>query len=238
VAQRHQLLRTDFEEQASAECVEELRATFGHVLPERAVVVLSDYAKGALRDSTEFIALARSRGGHVLVDPKGSDFARYRGADVLKPNAMELKLAAGPWGDEPELHAKCMALRRRLRLGALLVTRGEEGMTLFDAQGARHHAAEMREVFDVSGAGDTVIAALAHFVATGHALDDAVRWANRAAGLAVAKFGTAVVTLAELEAAHGSSAAAISPSLGIAPNYACTPSMRTRALRKRGEALQ
>jgi len=204
VAQRHQLLRTDFEEQANAECVELLDAAFNDVLPRGGVVVLSDYAKGALRDAGELIAQARSHGCRVLVDPKGTDFERYRGADLVKPNAIELKSAAGPWRDERELQAKCAALRRRLHLGALLVTRGEDGMTLFDAAGARHHAAEVREVFDVSGAGDTVIAALARFMAAGHAMDDAVRWANRAAGLSVSKFGTAVVSLAELEAAHGS----------------------------------
>jgi rfaE bifunctional protein kinase chain/domain len=236
VAQRHQLLRTDFEEQAGPESVELLDAAFAEVLPARGVVVLSDYAKGALRDAAELIAQARSRGCRVLVDPKGTDFARYRGADLVKPNASELKLAAGAWADERELQLKCLALRRRLRLGALLVTRGEDGMTLFDAGGARHHAAEMREVFDVSGAGDTVIAALARFLAAGHALDEAVRWANRAAGLSVAKFGTAVVSLAELEAAHGSTAPVIAAPLQAEAEAVARPRAR-RAVRAQ-ETLQ
>jgi rfaE bifunctional protein kinase chain/domain len=234
VAQRHQLLRTDFEEQANAECVELLDAAFGEVLPAHGVVVLSDYAKGALRDAGELIAQARSRGLRVLVDPKGTDFERYRGADLVKPNASELKLAAGPWRDERELQAKCASLRRRLRIGALLVTRGEEGMTLFDAAGARHHAAEVREVFDVSGAGDTVIAALARFIAAGHALDDAVRWANRAAGLSVSKFGTAVVTLAELEAQHG----AVRPAAATPAAMETATRPRARRAARVQEALQ
>jgi rfaE bifunctional protein kinase chain/domain len=235
VAQRHQLLRTDFEDRADDECVELLGAAFGRVVPRRGVVVLSDYAKGALRDAPELIALARSRQCRVLVDPKGSDFTRYRNADLVKPNANELKLAAGPWRDEAELHAKCVALRRRLRLGALLVTRGEEGMTLFDANGPRHHAAEVREVFDVSGAGDTVIAALARFLAAGHALDEAVCWSNRAAGLSVAKFGTAVVSLSELEAAHGPIP---TPAEAPTPVAAAPVRVRTRRATNAQEALQ
>jgi rfaE bifunctional protein kinase chain/domain len=203
VAQRHQLLRTDFEEVASAECVADLCATFGDVLPDDGVVVLSDYAKGALRHCGSLIDQAHQHNCLVLCDPKGTDFARYRGADLLKPNAAELRLVVGTWSDEAELQKKCRALRRRLGLAALLVTRGDSGMTLFDAARTRHHPADVRDVFDVSGAGDTVLATLAAFLAAGHALDECVRWANRAAGLAVAKFGTATVTLAELAAAHG-----------------------------------
>jgi rfaE bifunctional protein kinase chain/domain len=238
VSQRHQLLRTDFEDPAADECVEQLGAAFAAALPAGGVVVLSDYAKGALRDCPELIARARRAGCRVLVDPKGSDFTRYRGADLLKPNASELKAAVGAWSDEATLHDKCTSLRRRLRLGALLVTLGDQGMTLFDAKGARHHPAQIREVFDVCGAGDTVIAALARFAAAGHALDAAVQWANRAAGLAVAKFGTAVVSLADLEAAHGSTAvertaAAVPIALGDAP----APRVATRRLRI-GEAVQ
>jgi len=208
VAQRHQLLRTDFEEAASADCVADLCATFADVLPDESVVVLSDYAKGALRHCASLIDQAHQRHCRVLCDPKGTEFARYRGADVLKPNAGELRAVVGAWSDETELQIKCRLLRRRLGLGALLVTRGDAGMTLFDAARTRHHAADVRDVFDVSGAGDTVLATLAAFLAAGHALDECVRWANRAAGLAVAKFGTATVTLDELAAAHGALPAA------------------------------
>jgi D-glycero-beta-D-manno-heptose-7-phosphate kinase len=203
VAQRHQLLRTDFEEQAAEDCVAELHARYAELVPTGGVVVFSDYDKGALRHCAELIALARARGCRVLVDPKGTDFTRYRGADVLKPNHKELQAAAGACRDERELQRRCMALRRRLDIGAVLLTRGEQGMTLFQHAGVRHHPAQVREVFDVSGAGDTVIATLARFLAAGHSLDDSVHWANRAAGLVVAKFGTASITLAELHAAHG-----------------------------------
>ncbi|HEY8977661.1 MAG TPA: D-glycero-beta-D-manno-heptose-7-phosphate kinase [Burkholderiaceae bacterium] len=198
VAQRHQLLRTDFEDLATDDCCRALLQQFSELLPERAIVVLSDYAKGALRDCPEMIALARSRGCTVLVDPKGSDFRRYRHADLVKPNAAELRAVVGDWRDERELQRKCASLRRRLALGTLMVTRGEEGLSLFGAAGARHHRAEAREVFDVCGAGDTVIAALARFLAAGCPLDDSARWANRAAGVAVSRFGTTAVTLAEL----------------------------------------
>jgi len=160
--------------------------------------VLSDYAKGALRDCPELIALARSRGCTVLVDPKGRDFRRYRQADLLKPNAAELRAVVGDWRDARELQRKCASLRKRLAVGTLLVTRGEEGLSVFGAEGARHHRAEAREVFDVCGAGDTVIATLARFLAAGCPLDDCARWANRAAGIAVSRFGTTAVTLAEL----------------------------------------
>jgi len=198
VAQRHQLLRTDFEDQASDDCCGALRQAFGEALPDNAVVVFSDYAKGALRDCPELIALARGRGCMVLVDPKGDDFRRYRHADLVKPNEAELRAVVGTWRDERELHRKCAALRKRLGLGTLLVTRGELGLSVFAADGVRHHPTEAREVFDVCGAGDTVIATLARFLAAGCPPDECARWANRAAGVAVSRFGTTAVTLAEL----------------------------------------
>jgi D-glycero-beta-D-manno-heptose-7-phosphate kinase len=128
VAQRHQLLRTDFEEQATDDCCATLRQAFGELVPDDGVVVLSDYAKGALRDCPELIASARARGCTVLVDPKGADFARYRGAHLVKPNAAELQAVVGPWRDEQELQRKCRSLRKRLQLETLLVTRGELGL--------------------------------------------------------------------------------------------------------------
>ena len=140
----------------------------------------------------------------------------------------------GAWSDEAELQKKCRALRRRLGLGALLVTRGDAGMTLFDAARTRHHAADVRDVFDVSGAGDTVLATLAAFLAAGHALDECVRWANRAAGLAVAKFGTATVTLAELEAAHG----AVPPAQAPARQARARRGRASSDARPTAEALQ
>jgi D-glycero-beta-D-manno-heptose-7-phosphate kinase len=198
VALRHQLLRTDFEEPACDECVSLLMAACADVLPWHGVVVLSDYAKGCLRHCHELIEMACDRGCIVLVDPKGRDFERYRGAWLLKPNAAEVAAVVGEWSTEEEFRAKCSALRRDLALDHLLVTRGDQGMTLFANDGALHLPADVRDVYDVSGAGDTVLATLAHFIARGASAAEATRWANKAAGVVVGKFGTASVTLAEL----------------------------------------
>jgi len=134
----------------------------------------------------------------VLVDPKGADFSRYGGATVITPNRTEFRAVAGEWGSEREFTDKAQRLRRKLKADALLVTRSEQGMTLFERGGRLHVAAQAREVFDVSGAGDTVIATLAVMLAGGSDLGDAVRIANRAAGIVVGKFGTAVVRPDEL----------------------------------------
>ena len=138
----------------------------------------------------------------VLVDPKGSDYARYKNASVITPNRAELEHVIGPWSSEADLRAKAHNLRTELKLEALLLTRSEEGMTLFDAQGELNVPAVAREVFDVTGAGDTVIATLAAMTATGMNLRDAVPIANRAGGIVVGKFGTATVNYGELFAAH------------------------------------
>jgi rfaE bifunctional protein kinase chain/domain len=198
VALRHQLLRTDFEEQADDEVVELLMAACRELLPERAVVLLSDYAKGALRCARELIEDAQARGCLVLVDPKGRDFQRYRGADLLKPNEAEVREVVGDWRDEAGFRARCAKLRRALKLRHLLVTRGETGMTLFGPDGVHHKPAEVREVYDVSGAGDTVLATLAHCLAHGAAMEEAMHWANKAAGVVVGKFGTASVRPEEI----------------------------------------
>jgi rfaE bifunctional protein kinase chain/domain len=144
------------------------------------------------------IAQARAAGKVVLVDPKGSDYARYRGASVITPNRAELQDVIGRWSSEADLRTKAHNLRAALGLDALLLTRSEEGMTLFDAEGELTVKAQAREVFDVTGAGDTVIATLAAMVATGMPLRDAVPIANRAGGIVVGKFGTATVNYEEL----------------------------------------
>ena len=140
----------------------------------------------------------RARSRMVLVDPKGRDYSRYRGATLITPNRVEFALAAGDWRDEPELERRAQTMREQLQLEALLVTRADEGMSLFTAAGALHVPAQAKEVFDVSGAGDTVIATLAVMLGAGAALDEAVRTANRAASIVVGKLGTASVTPAEL----------------------------------------
>jgi rfaE bifunctional protein kinase chain/domain len=136
----------------------------------------------------------------VLIDPKGSDYSRYAGATVITPNRAELQQVIGRWHDEAHLLAQVQALRQDLKLDALLLTRSEEGMSLFDAQGVVHVPALAREVFDVTGAGDTVIATLASLMGAGMSMREAIVWANKAGGIVVGKFGTASVTYQELSA--------------------------------------
>lgn len=158
------------------------------------IVIFSDYGKGALANVRGLILRAKIRGQVVLVDPKGYDWERYRYADVVKPNLDEMRSAIGGWKDERELESKAKALRERLDLGAILLTRAAEGMTLFDASGVTSIASQAREVYDVTGAGDTAIAALAVALARGCDLAQAARYANKAAGVVVGRFGTALAT--------------------------------------------
>jgi rfaE bifunctional protein kinase chain/domain len=198
IGRQQQLLRVDFETAPSHEVLASKLRDFRLMLRRCDVVVLSDYGKGGLTHIANMIAAARSAGKTVLVDPKGDNYARYRGATLLTPNRSEFREIAGRWESESELTAKAQKLRRQLGVEALLVTRSEEGMTLYRRGSRLHVAAQAREVFDVSGAGDTVIATLGVMLASGTALDDAVRVANRAAGIVVGKFGTAVVHPEEL----------------------------------------
>jgi rfaE bifunctional protein kinase chain/domain len=198
VGRQQQLLRIDFETPPSHEVLATQLAEYDRLLPEHDLVILSDYGKGGLTHIEKMIAGARARGKPVLVDPKGEDWVKYRGASVVTPNRAEFRHVVGRWRDEAELAAKAEALRAELELGALLVTRSEEGMSLFTARGATHIPAQAREVYDVSGAGDTVIATLGVLIGAGAELPVAVRIANEAAGVVVGKLGTAVVTPGEL----------------------------------------
>ena len=202
VARNQQLIRIDFEKTPDHEILEAKLAEFEQRLPDCDAVILSDYGKGGLTHITEMIRLARAAGKPVLCDPKGDDYARYAGATIITPNRAELREVVGRWKDEADLAARAQKLRNELGLDAILLTRSEEGMTLFTANGAVHETAKAREVFDVSGAGDTVIATLAVMLACGADLKDAVSLANRAAGIVVGKLGTAVATLAELKASN------------------------------------
>jgi len=172
-------------------------ADFRAALADCDVVLLSDYGKGGLEHIGTMIREARKAGKKVLVDPKGDDYSRYKGATMVTPNLKELRDVVGSWKDERDMHARAQALRGKLKIDALLVTRGEEGMTLF-ARKKLQVKAEKHEVSDVTGAGDTVIATLAVMLAAGQGLEAAVRAANRAGGVKVTKFGTAVVTLREI----------------------------------------
>ncbi len=198
IGRQQQLLRIDFENAPGASALQAKLADFQERLPHCDVVVLSDYAKGALVHVQQMIRAARDAGLTVLVDPKGQDYEKYRGASVLTPNRGEFRDMVGAWVDEADFEQRGHALRERLELDALLVTRSEEGASLFLPGEAVHVKAEAREVYDVSGAGDTVIATLAAMLGAGVEWREAVGWANKAAGIVVGKLGTAVVMPDEL----------------------------------------
>jgi len=198
IGRQQQLLRIDFETSPSREVLASKLADFKRELHRCDVVILSDYGKGGLAHIAQMIRLGRAAGKRVLVDPKGDDYSRYKGAHLLTPNLAELREVIGSWKSEADLERRAQKLRRQLGLEALLLTRGGEGMTLYRDARTVHVKAEKREVYDVSGAGDTVIATLATMLAAGVALEPAVRIANRAGGIKVTKLGTAVVTRKEL----------------------------------------
>jgi rfaE bifunctional protein kinase chain/domain len=198
IGRQQQLLRIDFENTPRHEVLASQLEAYLRLLADVDLVILSDYGKGGLTHIRRMIDAARSAGRPVLVDPKGDDYERYRGATLLTPNRSEFRQVVGSWRDEEELTVKAQALRHSLDLEALLVTRSEEGMSLFRDSGVVHEAARAREVFDVSGAGDTVIATLGVLLASGADMPLAMHVANLAAGLVVGKLGTATVTAAEL----------------------------------------
>lgn len=198
IGRQQQLLRLDFENTPETEVLASQTAAFIDLLPNHNAVLFSDYGKGGLAHVSDMIARARSAGKPILIDPKGTDYSRYQGATLITPNRAELQQVVGAWQDESELQSKAHHLREQLGLQAVLLTRSEEGMTLFDAAGQLSVSAQAREVFDVTGAGDTVIATMAAMVAAGVSLRDALPLANRAGGLVVGKFGTATVSYEEL----------------------------------------
>lgn len=198
IGRQQQLLRLDFESEPHHELLAQQHKTFTELLPAHDVVLFSDYGKGGLAHIPAMIASARAAGRAVLVDPKGRDWQRYAGASIITPNRVELREVIGPWASEDHLRDRVQTLRRQLDLTALLLTRSEDGMTLYDDQGEQHVPAQAREVFDVTGAGDTVIAVQAALMAAGLTPRQAMVHANRAAGIVVGRFGTAAVSAAEL----------------------------------------
>jgi rfaE bifunctional protein kinase chain/domain len=199
IARQQQLIRLDFEEAPSQAALAHKLERYEKLLGNADVVILSDYGKGALGQVALMIEQARAQKKMVLVDPKGDDYAKYRGATVLTPNRSELRQVVGQWTSEDDLTKRVQDLRKSLDLEALLLTRSEEGMSLFTETGVSHVKAQAREVFDVSGAGDTVIATLAVALAAGWPLERAMALANRAGGIVVGKLGTATVTSEELQ---------------------------------------
>ncbi len=198
IGRQQQLLRIDFEDAPTDTVLRDKLSQFNALLPEYDVIVLSDYAKGSLVNVAAMIASGKKLGKRILVDPKGDDFSPYAGASVLTPNKSEFKRIVGSWKTEAEMTEKAQKLRMALDLEALLVTRSEEGMTLYTEQEIVHNPALAREVYDVSGAGDTVIATMAVMLGAGMPIAEAVSIANRAGGIVVGKLGTATVTKEEL----------------------------------------
>ncbi len=203
LSRNQQLIRLDFEEEPPTDgaAIDAFEEHILEALDEADVVVFSDYAKGTLRRVSTYIQWARERNCRVLVDPKGDSFDPYAGATVLTPNLPEVENVVGPCPDETTLVREGERLRGRLDLGALLITRGGAGMSLIQPGGQETHLpARAREVFDVTGAGDTVIALLAAGLAAGEDLAHAMSLANAGAGIVVGKLGTATVSVPELRA--------------------------------------
>lgn len=202
IGRSQQLIRIDFENQPDHEVLTGMLGDFERVLPDHDAVLFSDYGKGGLTHLPRMIELARAAGKPVLIDPKGADYSRYAGATVITPNRAELAQVIGAWSSEAQLHERVENLRRQHRLAAVMLTRSEDGMSLFDAEAADgghvRVPAQAREVFDVTGAGDTVIATLAVMTGAGLGLREAMPIANRAGGIVVGKFGTASVDYQEL----------------------------------------
>ena len=198
IGRQQQMVRIDFEEAPSETTLRDKLTQFKAILPDYDVIIFSDYNKGSLVNVAEMIRMARAAGKTVMVDPKGDDFSPYAGATMLTPNKSELKRIVGSWKTEEQLTEKVQKLREELGLTALLLTRSEEGMSLYTADEVLHVHADAREVFDVSGAGDTVIATMAAMLGAGAPLAEALATANRAGGIVVGKLGTATVTRDEL----------------------------------------
>ena len=198
IGRQQQMVRIDFEDAPTETVLRDKFTQFRALLPDYDVLIFSDYNKGSLVNVAEMIREARAAGKIVMVDPKGDDFSMYGGATILTPNKSELRRIVGSWKSEEQLLEKAQALRTELGLDALLLTRSEEGMSLYTEQQVLHVHADAREVFDVSGAGDTVIATMAAMLGAGAPLDVALATANRAGGIVVGKLGTATVTREEL----------------------------------------
>ncbi|HJS91167.1 MAG TPA: D-glycero-beta-D-manno-heptose-7-phosphate kinase [Steroidobacteraceae bacterium] len=198
IGRAQQLVRVDFENQPDHEVLADMLSDFARVLPQQDAVLFSDYGKGGLTHIPRMIEMARAAGKPVLVDPKGDDYGRYAGATVITPNRAELAQVIGSWKTEAQLTERAQRLRESHHLDGVLLTRSEEGMSLFDAAGHLKVPAQSREVFDVTGAGDTVIATLGAMMACGMSLREAMPIANRAGGIVVGKFGTATVSYEEL----------------------------------------
>ena len=200
ISRNQQLIRIDFETQVSKDIRTKLVETYMTLLPKFNAVIVSDYAKGGLGQIQEMISAARNAGIAVVVDPKGDDYSHYRGADLITPNRKEFEQVAGRFHDNEDLKKRAMAMINDLDLGGVLITRSEEGMSLFLRSGqVSHIPAHAREVYDVTGAGDTVIATIGAAYAVKGKLKDAMQLANIAAGIVVGKLGAVAIGREEIE---------------------------------------
>jgi len=199
ISRHQQLIRIDFESPPSKDARVSLLDAFLKRLPEHRAIIISDYGKGGLGHIAEMIEAARAKKLPVIVDPKGEDYSGYRGATLITPNRKEFELVAGRFRDNHQLERKALAMAEGLDLDGVLVTRGEEGMSLIrrDAKPV-HIPARAREVYDVTGAGDTVIAAIGCAYAAGGDVEEAVHLANIAAGIVVGKLGAATASPEEI----------------------------------------
>lgn len=200
LSKNQQLIRLDFEEKPDSGSLNSVYQMYGKLVGQYDAVILSDYGKGVLNDIRVLIASARAIGKPVLIDPKGDDFNKYEGATLLTPNRAEFKAAVGSWSSEQGLDDKAQKLCQDLDLDGLLITRSEEGMSLYRDNDIHHQPTQAQEVYDVSGAGDTVIAAMGLCLAAKYDMPSAMNIANTAAGVVVAKLGTAVCSFDELTA--------------------------------------
>ena len=205
IGHQQQMLRVDFEQKPCRETLDAKFVEFSRLVRESNVVVFSDYNKGALERIRDCMALAKAHEVMTLVDPKGREYKRYTGADVITPNRSELTEAAGPWDTEEEMDDKAEHLRNELGAAALLLTLSGDGMKVYREASILHRSAQAKEVYDVSGAGDTVVAAIAVMRGIGATWEEAVDFANTAAGIVVGRLGTSAATLDEVLARLGSS---------------------------------
>ena len=200
LGRQQQLLRADFESIPDRDMLSEQLGSYDHLLDHHDIVILSDYGKGGLAHIIEMIDMAKAKGKQVIIDPKGDDYERYRHATAITPNRAELRQVTGLWHSEEDLAHRARHLLETLNIDALLLTRSEEGMTLFTEKESCNEATVAKEVFDVSGAGDTVIAVFSTALAIGCTWLDAMKIANCAASVVVSKVGTAVASWPELKA--------------------------------------
>lgn len=197
-AKNQQLIRLDFEEKPSYEILGEILDIYTEIIDNYNTIILSDYGKGGLGHTAKMIEIANKHNKQILIDPKGTDYSKYENATLITPNKNEFRDAVGTWQNDAEFEKKATELKKNLNLKYLLVTRSKDGMSLFSNNAQTDYPTIAREVYDVSGAGDTVIATLGLMLANQVPIEEAVMLANIAAGIVVAKVGTATLNLQEL----------------------------------------